>query len=43
MTSIRRDTHLEFTKVELEGEGDVQVFDVEYPLGRKLRIVNVYD
>jgi hypothetical protein len=43
MTAIRRDTHLGFSEVEAGGEGDVQVFDVEYPLGRKMRLVNVYD
>jgi hypothetical protein len=25
------------------GEGDVQVFDIKYPSGRKMRLVNVYD
>jgi len=25
------------------GEGDVQVFDIVYPAGRKMRLVNVYN
>jgi len=25
------------------GDGDVQVFDIRYPWGRKMRLVNVYD
>jgi len=43
MTAIRRDTHLEFAEVDKGGDGDVQVFDIKYPLGRKMRLVNVYD
>jgi len=43
MTAIKRDTHLEFSEVKMGGEGDVQLFDVEYPLGRKMRLVKVYD
>jgi len=43
MTAIRRDTHLEFSEVDKGGDGDVQVFDIKYPLGRKMRLVNVYD
>jgi len=43
MTAIRRDTHLEFSEVDKGGEGDVQVFDIRYPSGRKMRSVNVYD
>ena len=43
MTAIRRDTHLEFSEVNMGGDGDVQVFDMKYPLGRKMRLVNVYD
>jgi len=43
MTAIRRDTHLEFSEVDMGGDGDVQVFDIKYPSGRKMRLVNVYD
>jgi len=43
MTAIRRDTHLEFSEVEKGGDGDVQVFDIKYLSGRKMRLVNVYD
>jgi len=43
MTAIQRDMHLEFPEVDKGGEGDVQVFDIKYPLGRKMRLVNVYD
>jgi len=43
MTAIRRDTHLEFWEVDKGGEGDVQVFNIRYPSGRKMRLVNVYD
>ena len=43
MTAIRRDTHLEFSEVDMGGEGDVQVFDIKYPLGREMRLVKVYD
>jgi len=43
MTAVRRDTHLEFSEVDKGGDGDVQVFDIRYPLGRKMRLVNVYD
>jgi len=43
MTAIRRDTHLEFSEVDKGGDGDVQVFDIRYPSGRKMRLVNVYD
>jgi hypothetical protein len=43
MTAIRRDTHLEFSEVEMGRDGDVQVFDIQYPSGRKMRLVNVYD
>jgi len=43
MTGIRRDTHLEFSEVDKGGDGDVQVFDIQYPSGRKMRLVNVYD
>jgi len=43
MTAIRKDTHLEFSEVDEGGDGDVQVFDVKYPSGRKMRLVNVYD
>ena len=43
MTAIRRDTGLEFSEVDKGGDGDVQVFDIKYPLGRKMRLVNVYD
>jgi ribonuclease HI len=43
MTAIRRDTHLEFSEVDVGGEGDVQVFDVKYPSGIEMRLVNVYD
>jgi len=43
MTAIRRDTHLEFLEVDKGGDGDVQVFDIKYPSGRKMRLVNVYD
>jgi len=43
MTAIRRDTHLEFLEVDQGGDGDVQVFDIRYPLGRKMRLVNLYD
>ena len=43
MTAIRRDTHLEFSEVDKGGDGDVQVFDIKYPSGRKMRLVNVYD
>jgi len=43
MTAIRRDTHLEFSEVDKGGDGNVQVFDIKYPSGRKMRLVNVYD
>jgi len=43
MTAIRRDTHLEFSEVDKGGDGDVHVFDIRYPSGRKMRLVNVYD
>jgi hypothetical protein len=43
MTAIRGDTHLELSEVEMGGDGDVQVFDIKYPPGRKMRLVNVYD
>jgi len=43
MTVIRRDTHLEFSAVDKGGEGDKQVFDIQYPSGRKMRLVNLYD
>jgi len=43
MTAKRKDTHLEFSDVDKGGDGDVQVFDIKYPLGRKMRLVNVYD
>jgi len=43
MTAIRKDTHQEFSEVDKRGEGDLQVFDIEYPLGRQTRLVNVYD
>jgi len=29
--------------VDKGGDGDVQVFDIKYPSGRKMRLVNVYD
>jgi len=29
--------------VDKGGDGDVQVFDIKYLLGRKMRLVNVYD
>jgi len=29
--------------VDMGGDGDVQVFDIKYPLGREMRLVNVYD
>jgi len=43
MTAMRRDTHLEFSEVDMEGDGDVQEFDIKYPSGKELRLVNVYD
>jgi len=43
MTTIRRDTHLELSEVDKGGEGEVQVVDIKYPSGRKMRLVNVYD
>jgi len=43
MTAIRKDTHLEFSEVDRGGDGDVQVFDIKYPSGREMRLVNVYD
>jgi len=43
MTARKRDTHLEFSEVEMGGDGDVQVFDIKYPLGKTMRLVNVYD
>jgi len=43
MTAVRRDMHLEFSEVDKGEDGDVQVFDVKYPSGRKMRLVNVYD
>jgi len=43
MTTIRRDTPLEFSEVDMGGDGDVQVFDIKYPSGREMRLVNVYD
>jgi hypothetical protein len=43
ITTMGRDIHLEFTEVEIGGERDIQVFDVVYPSGRKMRLVNVYD
>ena len=43
MTAIRTDTHLELSEVDKGGDGDVYVFDIKYPLGRKMRLVNVYD
>jgi len=43
MTAIRKDTHLDFSEVDMGGDGDVQVFDIKYPSGRKMRLVNVYD
>ena len=29
--------------MDMGGDGDVQVFDIKYPSGRKMRLVNVYD
>ena len=29
--------------MDKRGEQDVQVFHVKYPLGRKMRLVNVFD
>jgi len=43
MTGIKTDTHLDFSEVEMVGEGEVLVFDVKCALGRKMRLVNVYD
>jgi len=43
MTAIRRDTHLECSELDMGGDGDVQVFDIQYPSGREMRLVNVYD
>ena len=43
MTATRKDTHLEFSDVDKGGEGDEQMFDVKYPSGRKMRLLNVYD
>jgi len=43
MTAIRSDIHLEFSEVNEGGDGDVQVFDIKYPRGRKMRLVNVYN
>jgi len=43
MTAMRRDRPLEFSEVDKGGEGDVQVFDIKYQGGRKMRLVNVYD
>ena len=43
MTAIRRDRHLEVSELDKGGEGDIQVFDVRYPSGREMRLVNVYD
>jgi len=43
MTAVRRDTHLEFSGVDKGGNGDIEVFDIKYPSGRKMRLVNVYD
>jgi len=43
MTAMRRDTQLEFSEVYKGEDGDIQVFDIEYPSGRKMRLVNVYD
>jgi len=43
MTAVRRDIHLELSEVDTGGDGDVQVFDIRYPLGRKMRLANVYD
>jgi len=43
MTAIPRDIHLEFSEVDMGGDGDVQVFDIKYPSGREMRLVNVYD
>jgi len=40
---IRKDTHLEFSELNTGGDGDVQVFDIKYLSGRKMRLVNVYD
>jgi len=31
MEAIRTDTHLEFSNVDMEGNRDVQVFDIKYP------------
>jgi hypothetical protein len=43
MTAIRRHTHLEFSEVDMGGDGDVQVFNIKYFSGREMRLVNVYD
>jgi len=43
MTVIRRDTLLEFSEVDLGGDGDVQLLDIIYLSGGKMRLVNVYD
>jgi len=43
MTALRRDTHLEFLEVDKGGDRDIQVFDIKYPTGRKMRLVKVYD
>jgi len=43
MTAVQRHTHLEFSEVDKGGDGDVQVFDIRYPSGREMRLVNVYD
>jgi len=43
MTAIRRDTHLEFLDMDEGGDGDVQVFHIQHPSGRKMGLVNLYD
>jgi len=43
MSRIRKDTHMDVSELVMGGEGDIQVFNIKYLLGRKLRLVNVYD
>jgi len=43
MTAMRSNTYLEFSEVDKGGDGYVLVFDIKYPSGRKMRLVNVYN
>jgi hypothetical protein len=43
ITRIRSNTQLEFTEVEMVGEGHIPIIAVNYPFKRKMGLVIVYD